>query len=638
MISINNLSYLIGDRVLYEDASIHIKPNDKIGLIGANGTGKTTFLRLITGDYPPSEGTINKSKDCTIGYLNQDLLSYESEKTILDVTLEAFEEAQKLKHEIDDILKKLETEYTDELVTSLTDKQEKFEALDGYTHQSQAEEILEGLGFKTAQLTVPLSEFSGGWRMRVMLAKILLAKPSLLLLDEPTNHLDLPSIEWLEKYIKNYDGAIIIVSHDRYFLDNCITKIVEIAHQMFNQYSGNYSFYLEEKVLREEIQHNAYVNQQKKIQETEAFITKFKAKATKAKQAQSRLKTLNKLDRLEDTAQDAAVMKFRFDVKKQAGKVICQLNNITKSYGDNLIFTPSEGVIKNGDKIALIGANGKGKSTLLRMVSEEESPDDGTVEVGHNVHKGFFAQHQLEALNLKSSLLEELSYISGSNKTELELRSLLGAFLFTNDDVDKKISVLSGGEKSRVALAKTLIEGANFLLLDEPTNHLDIKSVGSLIKALVDYQGTFITVSHDRHFIKSVANKIWFIENHELKEYPGSYDEFMHWMQKRKIQNSPSEKKIKKENTKPRNDNNFKQSEKETKKLKNSLSKAEKDVETLEKQILDSNSELAKPEVYNDSEALQKQTAILKNQKEALAKTEKEWEAVALKIDQIESV
>lgn len=635
MISVSNLSYYIGDRALYDDVSFHIKPNDKIGLIGANGAGKTTFLKLITGDYEPTEGSINKSKDCSIGYLNQDLLSFESHQSILNVTLEAFAEAQQLKRDIDAILQKLETDYTDQLVTQLTDKQAKYEALEGYTHQSQAEEILEGLGFKTAQLTQPLDSFSGGWRMRVMLAKILLAKPALLLLDEPTNHLDLPSIEWIEKYVRNYDGAVIIVSHDRYFLDNTINKIVEIAHCDVNEYSGNYSFYLGEKDLREELQKNAFVNQQKKIKEAEAFIERFKAKATKAKQAQSRLKALQKMVILDDVQADSASINFRFNVKKQAGKIITKVDGVTKSYGNNLIFTPSEGVIKNGDKIALIGANGKGKSTMLRLVSGQEAPDGGEVEIGHNVAQGFFAQHQLEALNIENTLLEELSNY-GSDKTELELRSILGAFLFTNEDVDKKIKVLSGGEKSRVALAKTLIEGANFLLLDEPTNHLDIQSVSSLIQALQNYEGTFITVSHDRHFIKSVANKIWFIENHELKEYPGTYDEYKRWMVDRVVE-TKSEPKKEELAKKTRTDNEYKQFEKELKKLKNSLNNIEKDLEKIDAKISGTEIKLGEPEVYENIDKLKTFSETLASLKKQKVDIEAQWEEVAMQIDEKES-
>ncbi|MDF9795185.1 ATP-binding cassette subfamily F protein 3 [Catalinimonas alkaloidigena] len=426
MLAINNLSYYIGSRPIYEDASLHIKPKDKIGLIGLNGTGKTTLLRLINGEYTADGGEISKANDCSIGYLNQDLLSFQSDDSILNVAMQAFEEALKIEHEIEKVLKKMETDYDDALVDKLAKLQEKFEMMEGYALQAKAEEILEGIGFNTEDLKRPLREFSGGWRMRVMLAKLLLEKPSLLMLDEPTNHLDLPSIQWIENYLRSYEGAVIVVSHDRQFLDNTINMVVEVSNQQLNVYSGNYSFYLEERELRREIQQNAYENQQQKIKQTEKFIERFRAKATKARQVQSRVKALDRMDKVDEVVDENASVNFRFNFKKQSGRFVVELDDVSKSYGDLQILKNTSRAIERGDKIALIGANGKGKSTLLRIIAGTEAVE-GESKLGYNVDMGFFAQHQLEALNVSNDILGELKQ-AGSEKTEQELRGVLGCF------------------------------------------------------------------------------------------------------------------------------------------------------------------------------------------------------------------
>ncbi|WP_339610072.1 ABC-F family ATP-binding cassette domain-containing protein, partial [uncultured Roseivirga sp.] len=549
MIAINNLSYLIGGRALYENASLHIKPKDKIGLIGLNGKGKSTILRMIDGEFPPTSGDISKSKDCTIGFLNQDLLSYQSEESILAVAMQAFGKANELQATIDRILKEMETNYHDKLVDDLAKAQDQFETLGGYSMQSDAEAILEGIGFRTEDLNRPLKEFSGGWRMRVMLAKLLLEKPSLLMLDEPTNHLDLPSIQWIENYLKTYEGAVIVVSHDRSFIDNVATSIVEVSNQRLTQYSGNYSFYMKEKQMREEIQKNAFENQQQQIKQTEQFIERFRSKATKARQVQSRVKSLERMDKIEDIVDDSMVMNFKFGFKQKSGRSIIELDNISKAYGNLTILKNTTAKIERGDKIALIGANGKGKSTLLRVIAGTEKVT-GERKEGFNVLTTFYAQHQLEALNVNNEILQELSQ-AGSEKSEMELRAILGCFLFSNEDVFKKIKVLSGGEKSRVALAKTLISEANFLMMDEPTNHLDFLSVNILIQALQQYEGTFLIVSHDRHFISQIANKIWYIEDHQIKEYPGTYDEYVYWQQKKEAEQKPKVEEVKVQKEKP---------------------------------------------------------------------------------------
>jgi len=641
MISINNLDFHFGSRTLYEDANLHIKPKDKIGLIGLNGTGKSTLLRVLVGEYKPDRGTIQMSRETSLGFLNQDLLSYDTHESILTVAMQAFEEALALQKKIDEVLAEFEADYRDELVDKLARLQEQFEALDGYNIQTKAEEILEGLGFTTEELQRPLKTFSGGWRMRVMLAKILLQKPSLLLLDEPTNHLDLPSIKWLESYLADYEGAVVIVSHDREFLDKTTNMTVEVAQQKLNVYAGNYSFYLEEKALRNEIQKGAFENQQAQIRQAERFIERFKAKASKAKQAQSRVKALDKLERIEDVAADAPKVNFKFQFKTEPGRHILHLEHMSKRYDDKLIFQNTNVNLERGDKIALIGANGKGKSTLMRIVAGTE-PVDGKRQLGHNVIMAFYAQHQLESLNVENEILQELTE-AGSQRNEMELRTILGSFLFTGDQVFKKIKVLSGGEKSRVALAKTLISEANFLLLDEPTNHLDMQSVNILIQALEQYEGTFVVISHDRYFVENVANKIWYIEDYQLKEYPGTYHEYEYWQEQRekearkigvKIEKpAPKTETTEKPKTNGSDQNNL---QNDLKKLNQQLKQVEREVQKLEREIAGYETQLGDPKIYANVNAMQETTQKFDKAKKALNQQNNVWENLMESIDQLE--
>jgi len=634
MVSITNLSYYIGGRPLYENANMFIKPKDKIGLIGLNGRGKSTLLKLINGDYSPDGGSISKSNDCTIGFLNQDLLSYQTDDAIVTVAMEAFKDAVDTQRQIEKILHRLETEYADALIDKLTKLQEKFEHLDGYSMQAKAEEVLEGIGFSTGDLHRPLKEFSGGWRMRVMLAKLLLEKPSLLMLDEPTNHLDLPSIEWVENYLRNYEGAVIIVSHDRRFLDNVVTKTVDVTQQQLVTYEGNYTFYLQEKELREEIQQNAYENQQQKIRQTERFIERFKAKATKARQVQSRVKALEKMDLIEDVVDDSAAVNFRFKFNQQPGRFIVTLNHVSKSYGPINILRDTSTTIERTDKIALIGANGRGKSTLLRILAGEE-PVEGERTIGYNVIKAFYAQHQLESLHTENEILEEMLQ-AGSGKTEQQLRNVLGCFLFSDEDVFKKIKVLSGGEKSRVALAKTLISEANFLLLDEPTNHLDFISENILIQALQQFKGSFVVVSHNRHFVSQIANKIWYIEDHQIKEYPGTYEEYEYWKKKNEANAITVKPEIKTKTEKPvqqkpKTDGNDNQ----LKKLEKDLKKVEEEIGRLEKMKIDLEAEMSQPEVFSDFNKLQKIKENFDKVAGELNAANSNWEQIATAIDRL---
>lgn len=467
--------------------------------------------------------------------------------------------------------------------------------------------------------------------MRVMLAKLLLEKPSLLMLDEPTNHLDLPSIEWVENYLRNYPGAVIIVSHDRTFLDNVISKTVEVTNQQLVTYEGNYSYYLAEKHQREEIQQNAFDNQQAKIRQAERFIERFRAKASKSRQVQSRVKALERMDLIDEVVSDAAVVNFKFTFKQPSGRHVVTLKNVSKSYGELTILKNTDAAIERGDKIALIGANGKGKSTLLRIISGSE-PIQGERIIGHNVISGFFAQHQLEALHVENEVLEELKQ-AGTGKLEQELRNVLGCFLFSDDDVFKKIKVLSGGEKSRVALAKTLISEANFLLLDEPTNHLDFISENILIQALQQYKGTFVVVSHNRHFISQIANKIWYIEDHQIKEYPGTYEEYEYWKKQNPtaVPPPPPKKTPKPEPAHPPKE----EADRQIKALQQQVKKLEEQVAGLEKEKASVESEMTSPDIYTDPKKVEEIQARFTKVTSELEEKNSKWEALMLEIEDL---
>ena len=693
---LTNVTFEFGARAIVEDATWHIQPNERIGLIGYNGTGKSTLLKLLVGNYQASAGTVERSRGTTIGYLHQDLLSFDTSDSILEVALGAFERVLQLEKEIEELGKDLEkasaithpagsqaAAEADALLHKYSDALHEMDTLDGYNIHHKTEEVLQGLGFSNDDLKRPFREFSGGWRMRVLLAKMILQQPDLLLLDEPTNHLDLPSIEWLEKYLLHYQGSVVIVSHDKYFLDRMVTKIVEVYQRQLHVYNGNYSYYENEKVQRVELQQRAFENQQDYIRQQERFIERFKAKASKAAAAQSAMKRLDKLDRIEDVAIERPSLRINFQVDKVPGKVLCELKHITKTFGSNTIVENTSAEINRGDKIALIGANGKGKSTLLRIIAGAETYN-GERKWGHNVEESFYAQHQLEALDVNNTLIDEMKN-AGSQKTEQELRTLLGCFLFSGDDVDKKIKVLSGGEKARVALAKTIISKANFLMLDEPTNHLDIHSVELLIEALNKYEGSLILVSHDRYFVSKVANTIWEIENQKIKIFNGGYEELSEWKERQKqnaearspkpeVRNQKSEVGNRKsEAGNQKSENTVKKPEQETlqtsdirsqtspskpqtstpqatpakpinKDLKKELQKQQRTFQQLEETIGQLNQQkstlelqLTAPETYGDREKFVKTEADYKKVSEELKRLNKQYEEVFEKIMELEA-
>ncbi|MFC2123878.1 ribosomal protection-like ABC-F family protein [Bacteroidota bacterium] len=637
MLSISNLTYYIAGRPLYKNASIHVNRKDKIGLVGLNGSGKSTLLRIIYGEITPDNGTISKEGGCTIGFLNQDLLSFETDESILTVAMQAFNKTLEIQRKIDKLLTEIKSDHDEKLINKLSELQEKLESLDGYTIQAQAEEMLEGMGFTTADLSRSLIEFSGGWRMRVILAKLLLERPSLLMLDEPTNHLDLPSIQWVENYLATYEGAVIIVSHDQKFLDRIAQQIVEVSHLKLNTYKGNYSTFLKEKALRLEIQKNAFINQQQEIKQTERFIERFRAKNTKARQVQSKIKSLEKLDKVEEIQEGNKSISIRFAFSRPSGRHVIRLENLSKSYGDLSIMKNTNASIERGDKISLIGANGKGKSTLLRIIADKE-PFQGKRTPGHNVFTSFYAQHQLEALDISHEILDEMKYAS-SQFTEQELRSLLGSFLFSGEDVYKKIRVLSGGEKSRVALAKTLVSDANFLILDEPTNHLDMLSVNVLTQALQKYEGTIIMVSHDRQFISDIANKIWYIENFEIKEYPGIYDEFHIWFEAKKPQKSKSPKSSvpKSKTTNKIHYDETRATSREIRSMESKIAKKEIEIEELEIIKKTIEKDMGMVEIYSSYDLLSEKNNELQSVNVKLSEAHKEWEYLYIELETLQS-
>ncbi len=643
LLALNNVSFSFGARPMLSEANWQIGEGERIGLIGPNGAGKSTLLRLIMGEYTIESGNIQRANDVSIGFFNQDLLSFSTNNSILSVGMTAFEKAVAIEKELQQLMKELEEKGDDEeLLIKYSEALHDFEMAGGYEMEHRTAEVLEGLGFSTKDLQRPYNEFSGGWRMRVLLAKLMLQQPDILMLDEPTNHLDLPSIEWLERYLQSYPGTVIIVSHDRYFLDRMVTRIIELFQQQLISYSGNYSFYEVEKATRMEFLEREYENQQKYIKQQERFIERFKAKASKATQAQSLMKKLDKLDRIELPEDSVPRMNISFDVEKQPGKIICDLKNASKSYGDVHILNHTDVEVNRGDKVALVGANGKGKSTLMRIIAGME-PFQGERSGWHNVKASFYAQHQLESLHLDNTILDEMKNC-GSGKTELELRQLLGCFLFSGDDVFKKIRVLSGGEKARVALAKVIAGKANFLLLDEPTNHLDMQSVELLIEALNKYEGTYILISHDRYFVSRTANKYWEIENGKVNAFPGTYDEWAIWKQERQerlklsapVQESKKQPEVKKE-TKPvdikeQNDKKkeLQKKQKEFEKIEEQLNKAEAEKLKLEQQMAD-------PEVYANKDKFRETEQQYKACVALLEKVQKEYDIVFEKLLELEN-
>ncbi len=529
MIFLRNLKLQYGERYILRDASASIGPNDRIGLVGSNGAGKTTLLRILTAEEAPDDGSIDKANHATIGYLPQDGI-VSSGKSLFDETENAFSDILDLRNRIDEATCELQSLHTDsdayqKLLEEIGGWERTLENRGIEKLPSLIESVLQGLGFAAQDMNRPTETFSGGWQMRIALAKLLLAKPSLLLLDEPTNHLDITSQRWLEKYLKRYEGAILMVSHDRAFLDEICQRTFELSQGCLSVYQGNYSQYLAQSKARKEQMSRSFKNQQKEIERTERFIERFRFKASKASQVQSRIKALDKIERIEIESEEEAIA-FSFPPSPRSGQTVIELENIEKSFGELNVFKKASIRIERGDRIAVVGVNGSGKSTLAKIIAGIEPFQSGERELGPNTLIAYFAQHQAEELDPELSVLETLEN-SESGQSTTQLRTALGAFLFHGDDVFKKTRILSGGERNRLALAKILTRKANFLVLDEPTNHLDMRSQAALQKALASYDGAFLIVSHNRAFVDSIVTKTLEIRKDGLSLYPGNVSDYL---------------------------------------------------------------------------------------------------------------
>tara|TARA_B100001248_G_scaffold262589_1_gene259786 strand:- start:86914 stop:88863 length:1950 start_codon:yes stop_codon:yes gene_type:complete len=530
MVFLDHLSLRYGAQLLFDGATATIHPRDRIGLVGPNGAGKSTLLKILLGMIEPHEGSIQKPHALTIGYLPQDGIEH-SGSTLYQEVESSFEDILFIQEKIQTASKELDTlapdsEAYQEALELIGGWEHRLEELDAFRLKSKIEKILLGLGFSLEDMSRDTGEFSGGWQMRIALAKLLLKEPTLLLLDEPTNHLDLPSLRWLEQYLKRYDGAIMLVSHDQALLDSLSTRTFALGLGKLETYSGNYSFFLKESALKKELQQKAYASQQKKLKKEQAFIDRFRYKATKAKQVQSRIKALDKIDRIELEA-EASVVQFKFPAPPPSGHVVLELENIQKAYEDKLVFSNLSLRLEKGDRIAVVGINGAGKSTLAKVLAAIEPIQGGERTVGHNVKTAYFAQHQTETFNPKHTVLEALEAEAPAGVSETDLRSILGAFLFQGDAAFKLISVLSGGEKCRLALAQMLIKKANCLIFDEPTNHLDMASKAMLQQALKEYPGTLFIVSHDRAFLDPLVTKVLEISPDDAKTYLGNISYYL---------------------------------------------------------------------------------------------------------------
>ena len=537
MISLDNLTVSYGGWTLFDNISFLINPKDRIGLVGKNGAGKTTLLRIITGEQQPTSGAVTINGECTIGYLPQTMRVADT-TTLVDETSKAFDEVLRLEAEIADLTREIaeRTDYEsaayEQLLHRLNDAQDRYHILGGETRDADIEKTLLGLGFKREDFGRATSEFSGGWRMRIELAKLLLRRPSIFLLDEPTNHLDIESIQWLEEYLKNYNGAVLLISHDRAFLDNVTNRTVELSLGKITDYKVPYSKYVVLRAERRAQQLAAYENQQRMIEKTEEFIEKFRYKPTKSNQVQSRIKQLERLERLEVEEEDLATLNIKFPPAPRSGQIVAEINEAGMSFGSKHVFSGANFTIEKGDRIALVGRNGEGKTTLARMLVGQLTPTEGSIRIGANVNIGYYAQNQDDLMDGEFTVYDTLDRVAvGDIRTRL--RDILGAFLFRGEDIDKKVKVLSGGERARLAMARMMLEPRNLLVLDEPTNHMDMRSKDILKNAILKYDGTVVVVSHDREFLDGMVEKVYEFRDGGVKEYLGG---IYYFLEKRKLE------------------------------------------------------------------------------------------------------
>lgn len=609
MVSINGVTVSFGGYNLFDNVSFLINPKDRIGLAGKNGAGKSTMLKILAGYQTPTKGEVSRPKDCKIGYLPQDM-THQHGRTVYEETESAFEEIKQLQARLNDINHQLETrtdyesdEYMN-LIHDLTDINERLNIIGADNTEEEIEKVLLGLGFQRKQFHMQTSEFSGGWRMRIELAKLLLQKPDVLMLDEPTNHLDIEAIQWLEDFMEVFSGAVILISHDKTFLDTVTKRTIEIVNQKIYDYKTNYSHYLVLRQERKQQQENAAKNQQKMIDQTEVLIDKFRAKASKSAMAQSLIKKLDRLDRVEVDDMDTASVRFRFPPPAHSGKIVITAEHAGKSYGDKLIFQDANFIITKGEKIGLVGRNGEGKSTMMKMIAGKIKYE-GTIQLGHNILMGYFEQDQEEKVDLDKTVFETIDELAVGD-VRRQVRSLLGSFLFQGDDIDKKVKVLSGGERGRLALCKLLLEPYNLLLLDEPTNHLDIKSKEVLKQSLIDYEGTLVMVSHDRDFMTGMCDRLFEFRDGHVKEYLCDIKEFMEIRKVQRLNELDLDKSgvkavpVAEKKVAVASDFEAQEKKKKQAQIQLQIKKAEEQIELLETELKDLDAKLAVPASYEE--------------------------------------
>jgi ATP-binding cassette subfamily F protein 3 len=641
MISVNGVTVSFGGYDLFDNISFLINPKDRIGLAGKNGAGKSTLLKVLSGNQNPTRGDIAMPKLCKIGYLPQDMI-HQHGRTVFEETESAYEEIQKLEKRIEEINHQLETrtDYESDsygnLIEEQTDVYTRLDTLGAGNRYEEIEKILKGLGFARKDFDRQTAEFSGGWRMRIELAKLLLQKPDILLLDEPTNHLDIEAIMWLEEFMETFAGAVMLISHDKTFLDNVTNRTIEISNQKIYDYKTNYSRYLVLRQERREQQENAAKNQQKIIDQTEMLIDKYRAKASKAAFAQSLIKKLDRMERVEVDDDDAQSMYFRFPAPAHSGKIVLTVENASKHYGPKHIFSGADFIITKGEKIGLVGRNGEGKSTMMKMIARKVD-FDGTITLGHSVLMGYFEQDQEEKLDPKKTVFETIDE-AAVGEVRKQVRGLLGSFLFRGDDIDKKVQVLSGGERGRLALCKLLLEPYNLLLMDEPTNHLDIRSKDILKKALIDYEGTVIMVSHDRDFMKGICDRLFEFRDGQVKEHLCDIEEFMELRKVERLNELDLDKKEKKEaaavKQKPETPApSGKNNEAEQKQIRNQIRKTEEAIAALEARLKVADGQLADAEQYarlmNDAGFFADYEQLKKDLEAEMEK----WEALSARLE-----
>ncbi|MCD4680464.1 MAG: ABC-F family ATP-binding cassette domain-containing protein [Bacteroidales bacterium] len=646
MISISNLSIHFSGTYLFNDISFIINRRDRIGLVGRNGAGKTTLLKIITGIMDPEKGSVAKPSGTTIGYLPQEKV-ISSNKSVFDETLTAFDETIKLESKINKLNNEIatRTDYESDsyikLIARLNDANERYKIIGGATKEADTEKVLIGLGFTYENFHTPLQELSGGWQMRIELAKIILQKPDVLLLDEPTNHLDIESIQWLEEFLINYPGAVILVSHDRALLDKVTKRTIEISQAKIYDYKVSYSDYVLQREEGIELQQATYNNQQRQIASTERFIERFRYKNTKSKQVQSRIKMLDKLDKVEVDSIDTSAIHFSFPPSPHCGKVVLEAKDIEKSYGDNLVLKDVNFAVIKKESIAFVGKNGEGKTTLSRIIVGDLEYE-GESKLGHNVKIGYYAQDQAQLLDPNKTVFQTIDDVAvGEIRTKV--RTILGSFLFSDDTIEKKVKVLSGGEKSRLALAQLLLTPVNLLILDEPTNHLDMQSKDILKNALLKYDGAMIIVSHDRDFLQGLTNRVFEFKNRNISQYIGDIYDFLESRKLRTLKQLEKKKRETKRKTeRSASDNKLqferkKRYEKERRKLNNQIKKSEIEISRLEDEKTKIDDLLSNPEKYDDdlrSDEVYRKYEELKNEIETEMNN---WEKLSTKLEELDN-